>query len=706
MYSEGSFEAAAKLFSQAVEALSRPASPFELWARFQVALCEYQNYRYEAALSRLAGILEDRRSERYPALRARALWVTGLTEGILGAPAESLSAYRKSRELFGSMGELGNQAAVSNLLAEAHKNLDDLPGAWKFHGLAMQGLPWVTNSIRRQLILEKLADSLLVADRPQLTIYFQEESLRKESGATVPAGVAPGLLRIAEAQYQQGNGRNARAFLRLAEEQISQISEKPIREAMQGDLLAWEGKTELETNPEGAIRLLTAAVASYERTHYRQQLVGLRLQKSRALRRQRRYALAEEDLRLAIELIEGYRTEGDVDSASFGAIREVFDEMVSLQVLQDRPGQAFEYAEQGRAKILALSSTNETAEVPSLTLAEIQKELSPEAALIVFWIGERELFIWAVRSGGFAFRSMPLDLKRLDRMVLKFRKAVSMDDLPSADRLGKQLYEALLEPLQREIADAGTLVLVPDQVLQAIPFATLRNVSGYLIEAHALSVSPSASLYVRCLRRQQDLAGVKLNVLAFGDPAFDHSLFPGLQRLSHSEEEARQIVELYPAGRLVLGGGATKARLLKEMGNWQVLHFGGHAVSNTENPFLSALLLAPEGEDSGVFYVRHLRGIRMIFLAACSTLLGDSPESGPSIAAPLLAQGVPSVVGTLWAVSDEPSERFAVEFHRRYLESRNAADALQEVQMVFLGSSKEEERKTSLWGAFAALGAQ
>jgi CHAT domain-containing protein len=709
LYSVGSYEAAAKLFSQASEALSRPASPFELWARFQEALCEYQNYRYESALSRLAGILEDRRSERYPALRARALWVTGLTEGILGAPAESFSAYRKSREIFGSIGELGNQAALSNLLAEAHKNLEDLSGAWKFHGLAMQGLPWVTSSVRRQLILEKLADSLLVADRPQLTIYFQEESLRKESGATVPAGVVPGLLRIAEAQHQQGNGRNARAFLHLAEEEISHVTEKSMREALQGDLLAWEGKAELDTNPEGAIRLLTAAIASYERSHYRQQLVDLHLQKSRALRRQRRYALAEEDLRLAIELIDGYRTEGDINSTSFGAVREVFDEMVLLQVFQDRPGRAFEYAEQGRAKILALSSTNEIPEVPSLTLAEIQEELPPEAAMMVFWIGERDLFIWVVRSGGFAFRSMPLDVKRLDRMVLKFRKAVSMDDLPSADRLGKQLYEALLEPLQQEIADAGTLVLVPDQVLQAVPFATLRNVSGYLIEAHALSVSPSASLYVRCLRHQQDFAGVEPNVLAFGDPAFDHSLFPGLQRLSHSQEEARQIVELYPKGRLVLGGQATKARLLNEMGKWQVIHFGGHAVSNPENPFLSALLLAPEAEDSGVFYVRDLAGarlrrVRLMFLAACSTLLGDSPESGPSIAAPLLAQGVPSVVGTLWGVSDRRSERFAFEFHHRFVESRNAASALREAQLAFLGSSMAEERKMSLWGAFELLG--
>jgi CHAT domain-containing protein len=709
LYSAGFYEAAAKLFSQAGQALLRPASPFELWARFQVALCEYQGYHYKTALSRLAGILEDRRSERYPALRARALWVTGLAEGILGAPAESLSAYLKSREIFSSMGELGNQAAVSNLLAEVHQNLKDFPGAWRFHGLAIQGLPWVTKSIRRQLILEELADSLLLSDRSQLAIYFQEESLRRESKATVPAGVVPGFLRMAKARYRQGKSSSARTFLQLAEREISKITEKSMREALQGDLLAWEGKTELETNPEGAIRLLTAAVVSYERSHYRQQLVDLHLQKSRALRRQRSYALAEEDLRRAIELIDGYRTEGDINSASFGAVRQVFDEMVLLQVLQDRPGQAFEYAERGRAKILSLSATNEVPEVPSLTLAEIQKELPPGTAMMMFWLGERDLFVWAVRRDGFAFKSMPLYVKRLDRMVLKFRRAVSMDDLPSADRLGKQLYGALVEPLQQEIAAAGTLVLVPDQVLQAVPFATLRNAAGYLIEAHALSVSPSASLYVRCLRRQRDLAGAAPNVLAFGDPAFDHSLFPGLQRLSHSEEEARRIVALYPAGKLVLGGEATKARLLKEMGSWQVIHFGGHAVSNPENPFLSALLLAPAAEDSGVFYVRNLgggrsKGVRLMFLAACSTLLGESSESGPIIAAPLLAQGVPSVVGTLWPLSDRRAERFAFAFHRRFVGSRNAVSALRDAQLEFLESSMEEDRKISLWGGFELLG--
>lgn len=714
-YAQGSYEAAELLFAEATKALGTMETPFELWARFGLALCEHQRFRYDAALRQLDRVLEDARIERYPALRARALWVSGLIQGIRSAPAEALAAYRKSWEIFGRLGERGNWAAVSNLLAEVHQNLGDPVGAWKLHGLAVENLPWVATPLRKQLILEVLAKSLLADDRVELCVYFQEESLRNYSGTTVPAGLVPGLLRIAEAQYRQGDIGKALAFLHRAEDEVSAISAETQRQALLGDLLAWEGRAEVETNPDDAARFLTAAISSYERSEYRQQLVHMRLQRARAFRFQRRYSVAEDDLRRALELIDNYRSGGEISSSSFGVVRQVFDEMVLLQTLQNRPEAAFEYAEKGRAKLLPLLAASQGKEIAfeGLSLARIQEELPPGAVMVEFWLGESELFLWAVRRGGIVPASMHVDRKQLVRSIARFRESLATDDVATADQLGRLLYTNLVEPVEPSLRNASLLVFVPDQEIQAVPFAALQSGSRskYLVEEHTVSVSPTASLYIRCLQRQRELSGVEPQVLAFGNPAFDRSLFPGLQPLPRSEAEARKIVGTYPAGKLILREAATRDRLMKEVGNWSVIHFGGHAVSNPGNPFDSALVLAPGATDSGVFYVRdlagaRLHGVRLMFLAACSTLLGDSVESGPSVAAPLLAGGVPAVVGTLWSVGDQAAEGLAAGFHRRFMEGGDAARALREVQLSMLNSPHSEERKASRWAAFEVAGSR
>ena len=196
---------------------------------------------------------------------------------------------------------------------------------------------------------------------------------------------------------------------------------------------------------------------------------------------------------------------------------------------------------------------------------------------------------------------------------------------------------------------------------------------------------------------------------AFGNPAFDQTLFPTLAALPGSEKESKQIRGLYPNGKVVLGAAATRERVLAEVGSWPVVHFGGHAVSNSENPFLSALVLAPAGSDTGVFYVRDLpaaslKRIRLLVLAACSTLLGESMDSGPSVAAPLLVRGVPAVMGTLWSVGDRDTEGMILDFHRRFAKEGDAARALREAQLAYLQEKDIGQRSPLRWAAYALIG--
>lgn len=708
-YRSFSLGAAVPLLNAARKALAEADSPFELWAQFQLAVCETQLYDYESALFRLENLLRSRDIAAYPALRARALWVSGLVHGYRGAPAETLAAYREALDIFDGLGEEENRTVVANLLAEVHRHLDDLPGAWKFHGMALEGLESISNKDKRWPVLAELGVSLLAADRARLSLYVQEELLRGHMGPIKPERLVGGLRRMAEAQYRNGDLQKALSLTRQAKREARRVSEARLREGLFGDLLTLEGRIKTEVAPREAVHLLSAAIHSDERTQNRLRLVRSLFERARLLRKERSFRLAEKSLLKAIHQLQGYRPAEDLLAASFEQVRQVYGEMVHLQALQGRHGAALQFAEQGRAQVLSLMAPADIPAIPVFTLEQIQKEMPPNTALVEWWIGEKEIFSWTIRRDSFSFLSRPIDSGRLHRATLRFRKAASADDLATAASMASWLYGILLAPSESSLGGVERLVLIPDQSLYALPFATLQRSTGakYLIEEMALSVAPSASLYLQCFRRARELAHLELSVVAFGNPSFDRSVFSALTALPRAEVEAEQVVDAYPKGVLVLGSEVTRWRMLTEASNWPVLHIGGHVVANAVNPFASALALASSKGDNGVLYFQDLakaglHRTRLIVLSACSSLLGESGV-GAKIAEPLLAQGVPAVLGTLWSVRDFEAQRVAIDFHRRFAESHDAMEALREAQLVLLREPGLRYRP-STWAGFELMG--
>jgi CHAT domain-containing protein len=704
------FQAASRHFKAAGEDLAVAGSPFELWTRFRLAVCEGQLFQYRSALSRLDGLGGALNWTRYPALQARAAWVSGLYHVIRGNPAESLAAYRHASEIFGHLGEQENCATISNLLAETHRKLGDLPGAWRYHGLAVDGLRFVVSARRRWPILAELGVSLADA-RPGLSVYAHEELLRGYTNSVSPAVRVGGIRRMAEAKYREKDRGKALSLIRMAEREVGFVSEPRVREALQGDLLALEGQVESEVDSYRAIRLLTAAINSCKKTEYRWRLVRLLLERARTLRRAGRLGLAESSLLSAIKLVELYGSSESLVAPSFDEIRQVFQEIVVVQVLQGRLAAAFEFSEKGRARILSLMAPAELPPIPLFTLEEIKSALPKNVAMVNWWIGEQEIFVWIVRRDNFEFVTVPVDTERLFRAVTKFRTTVSSNNLADASAVGMWLHARLIGSAMPYLRDSDRLVFVPDGVLSTLPFAALRESpdSKYLVEQHVFSLVPTASLFLHSLLRARQMSSDSLGVVAFGNPSFDRSLFGNLPLLAYSSIEAEQVVSIYPKGNLFVGSSATRLKLESEAPIWPILHIGGHVVANAVNPFTSALALAPSSVDAGVFYFRdfskmRLNRTRLAVFSACSTLRGQL-GAGTELAGPLLTQGVPAVVGTLWPVQDKYAGLLTLSFHRRFRASRDAAVALRETQLELL-ANPAVRAVSSVWAAFELAGAQ
>ena len=97
---------------------------------------------------------------------------------------------------------------------------------------------------------------------------------------------------------------------------------------------------------------------------------------------------------------------------------------------------------------------------------------------------------------------------------------------------------------------------------------------------------------------------------------------------------------------------------------------------------------------------------QVVILAACRTAQGQTRrgEGVLSLARPVLAAGVPSVVGTLWDIDDRAASRFLVDLHRRLTGGRSAPDALREAQIESIRSSSADASASATWAAFVAMG--
>jgi CHAT domain-containing protein len=72
---------------------------------------------------------------------------------------------------------------------------------------------------------------------------------------------------------------------------------------------------------------------------------------------------------------------------------------------------------------------------------------------------------------------------------------------------------------------------------------------------------------------------------------------------------------------------------------------------------------------------------------------------------PLIAAGVPAIIGTLWDVNDATAETLLVSFHRYYRQGLDAAAAMQAAQIEMIGNTKKPGLQRPLaWAPFQVIG--
>lgn len=345
-----------------------------------------------------------------------------------------------------------------------------------------------------------------------------------------------------------------------------------------------------------------------------------------------------------------------------------------------------------------------------ITAAGAARLLAEDEALVEFTVGDQGGWAWALRAGQLVTYPIP-SAREVDDIVRRVRRVATSGEARGLRDEGAAAVRMLLEPAAHLLRGARRLIIVPHGALHRMPFAALPGFGGgWLIETHALSVAPSATV-LGALRAQPVAATRRL--LAFAAPAGRSAPgeprargADGLAPLINAEAEARE------AARLAAGDSAVRVPAREEdvkhadAGGYRVLHFAAHALVDERVPRRSAIVLAPGGADDGLLQVNEIPHLRLdaqlVVLAACRSQMGRAMQGEGllSLSRAFLHGGARAVVASLWDVSDADSRRLMQAFYRHVRTGVPSDEALRRAQIELTRMSGSPAR----WSAFVVSG--
>ena len=208
----------------------------------------------------------------------------------------------------------------------------------------------------------------------------------------------------------------------------------------------------------------------------------------------------------------------------------------------------------GLQKVLSVEFPNYAALSNPLPMKakEIQSLLSDDEAMVVFAITVKESYVIAITREGVDFKPVRGGAETLSRQVATFRQGLDIGKANDASgksglfdlALAHELYRTLLGPVEAQVKDKRSLLVVPSASLTALPFHLLvteppakaipDKLDGYrdaawLLKRQASSVLPSAaSLKTLRVIARKDQSTKPMT--GFGDPLFNPSQGAGDKR--------------------------------------------------------------------------------------------------------------------------------------------------------------------------------
>ena len=678
----------------------------------------------------LYGVLGDHlRSESY---LIRSVELYGLAGDKLGAAAaqtalgrtlrladrteEAIAYHRRALALLETEGGVLERANILNELSEDYLELQEAGEAAGFNDRVTALLPAIRDP-RLQTTARRVRASLLaMARQADRAIQLLDETLP----TLMELGYTPAQIDILETamriEADRGNRQAAIQRARMAARLATKVSTDLETERLGP---AWVARTH-SIHTQLAMMLLDEHRSSGEPHLADDALAAIEASRFGALRQQRWRALS------------GLRPEQGDQSTSWAALRrqvaiESFERITAASDAQRKLASARYYAALERYQA-ALAQTDpwDGATGGDISIAALQARLDEETAAIIYVLDGERGYVLTVSADEYRVTAVPGQTE-LTSLVADSLAAVSSRAL-HAQHLLRLLGARILNPVLPSGPHIHRLLIVAHGPLHRVPFSALdlNNSEGPyrpVVKDYETIMVPSLESYFSPAKVRPAGGDFELAILA--DPVYARESPPAsgvepasntygagsgeLTRLPWTARETNDLKRLFSERKVLAltGERASREALMSdEVRSARVIHLASHGYFDDATPDLVGIMMSPqEHEGDGFVSLTELLSApfsaNMVVISGCDTARGQwlPGEGMMSLTRGFLAQGVNTVVSTLWPVSDRASAKFMRVFYESLIKpGTTQSSALRQAQLAML--AKPSLRKPFYWAAY------
>jgi CHAT domain-containing protein len=364
---------------------------------------------------------------------------------------------------------------------------------------------------------------------------------------------------------------------------------------------------------------------------------------------------------------------------------------------------------------------NPTGLAEAQAIVEAQaRETGKNTVMIYPLVLENELWLQVYGQEGLVkTRKVPVSRKQLRNTVGQFRQLMEKceqvgykcdaKDIAEIQPVSKQLYEWLIEPLEKELQDnqVENLIFTLHREIRYIPVSTLYDGKQYLIAKYTVHNVTTANFDEKDKLtgniQNTPVLGVGLSKSAADPNPNSNQSFPALVNVPKElkaivRENSREQQGVYP-GKIYLDELFNFETLLHNLNKYKILHIASHGLFDPNSPEQSYILMGDRKPLTPIMIsgLRKLNDIHLVVLSACQTAFAASknqnqPQDGVEIntlAFAFMERGADAVMASLWKVDDPSTAQLMQGFYKQLSTGKlTKSQALRQAQLSMLKDQK------------------
>ena len=250
----------------------------------------------------------------------------------------------------------------------------------------------------------------------------------------------------------------------------------------------------------------------------------------------------------------------------------------------------------------------------------IRSRLPQGVAAVSYRVAPGHTDVFVTRRSGTTHARLAAGQATVEPLVRRIVRSMSAaapgpGDLAVLVPAAQEAFDLLWAPIADQTADARVVLVVPDGVLYPLPFTSLHDGTGWLVERQAIAIAPSLNIADALLQRAPR---ERARFLGIADPLGDHPA---------AAAEVQQASERWDHAEILAGGAATPGAFVRALGTADVVHVAAHGqlLSRTAPSYLE---LASAGGGAAALDSDAILQLRvtasLVTLSACKSARGGA----------------------------------------------------------------------------------